>query len=155
MSCYGRLNPSSFENMGKPWKQDEIDQLLQEVKENKDFVDIAELHKRTSGSIRSRLRLIAAELHLDQKKTIQECIQITGLSMTSVIDAIDKREFNDRIKAKKVETKEKAKEAAISVPQKPIDSVNGLRKDIDELKKDVKEILRLMNALYDFEASQE
>ena len=32
-------------------------------------------------------------------------------------------------------------------------TVQTIRKDLNELKKDVKEILRLMNALYDFEVS--
>jgi hypothetical protein len=47
-----------------------------------------------------------------------------------------------------------SKQQGISIPQKPTDSVSEVRKDLNELKKDVKEILRLMNALYDFEASQ-
>lgn len=138
--------------MGKPWKQEEIDQLLEEVKEKKSVVDIAALHKRTQGGIISRLRETAAILHLNENKTIPECIEITGLDKLDIIDAISRREYNIMMKAKKAETKEMQK--GISVPQTPINSVNELRKDINELKKDVKEILRLMNALYDFEASQ-
>ena len=154
MSFYGRPNPEGLENMGKPWKQEEFDQLLQEIKEKKSIVDIATLHKRTPGGINSRLRETASNLHLNENKTIAECIEITGLDKTDIIDAITRREYNDRAKARAAEIKAKAKEQGISVPPKPTDSVNELRKDINELKKDVKEILRLMNALYDFEASQ-
>jgi hypothetical protein len=152
MSFMGRPAPEGITNMGKPWKQEEIVQLLQEVKEKKSVVDIAALHKRTQGGIISRLRETAAILHLNENKTIPECIEITGLDKLDIIDAISRREYNIMMKAKKAETKETQK--GISVPQKPGDSVNELRKDINELKKDVKEILRLMNALYDFEASQ-
>ena len=164
MSYMARPAQEGLTNMGKPWKQEELDQLFQEIKEKKSIVDIAALHKRTSGGIRSRLWAIAAELHLDQKKTIQECIQVTGLCMTDVIDAIDKREYNDRIKKISAEAKAKAKDQALSkhvditternIISKHVDPLHELRLEVNELKKDVKEILRLMNALYDFEASQ-
>ena len=34
------------------------------------------------------------------------------------------------------------------------DEIRMMRNEIDELKKDVKEMLRLMNALYDFETQE-
>lgn len=154
MSYYGRPTPIGFENMGKPWKQEEIDQLLQEIKEKKNYETIATVHKRTPGGVITRLRVIAAEFHINDKKTIEECVEITGLEMSDVIDAIDKRKYNDRAKAREAEIKARVKAQGISVPQNSIDPVNELRKEMNELKKDVKEILRLMNALYDFEASQ-
>ena len=151
-------------NMGKPWKQDELDQLLNEIKEKKSYTEIADIHKRTKGGIISRLRVIAAELHLNDKRSIQDCIKITGLDMTEVIDAIDKRELNNRIKAKNLELRANAKLQALSkhvdpvsernIVSKHVDPLHELRIELNEVKKDVKEILRLMNALYDFEASQ-
>jgi len=154
MSYYGRPNPVGLENMGKPWKKEEVDQLLREINENKDYETIAIAHKRKSGGIISRLRQVAAELHLDEKKTIDECIELTGLEKADVLDAIDKHEYNERAKKRSAEIKAQIKAQGISVPQKTLDPVADLRKDVNELKKDVKEILRLMNALYDFEASQ-
>jgi hypothetical protein len=154
MSYYGRPNPVGLENMGKPWKKEEVDQLLREINENKDYETIAIAHKRKSGGIISRLRQVAAELHLDEKKTIDECIELTGLEKADVLDAIDKHEYNERAKKRAAEIKAQIKAQGISVPQKTLDPVADLRKDVNELKKDVKEILRLMNALYDFEASQ-
>jgi myo-inositol-1-phosphate synthase len=150
MSYYGRPNPVGLENMGKPWKKEEVDQLLREINENKDYETIAIAHKRKSGGIISRLRQVAAELHLDEKKTIDECIEITGLDKSDVLDAIDKHEYNERAKKRAAEIKAQVKAKEISV----LDPVAELCKDVNELKKDVKEILRLMNALYDFEASQ-
>ena len=164
MSFMGRPAPEGITNMGKPWKQEEIDQLLQEVKEKKSVVDIAALHKRTQGGIISRLRETAAILHLNENKTIPECIEITGLDKLDIIDAISRREYNIMMKAKKAEAKEKDKEQSLSkhvditsernIISKHVDPLHELRLEVNELKKDVKEILRLMNALYDFEASQ-
>lgn len=154
MSCYGRPNPPGFENMGKPWGQVEIDQLLNEVKEKKDYETIATAHKRKAGGIISRLRVIAVGFHIDEKRTLEECSEITGLEIADISNAIEKRKYNERAKAQTAEIKAKIKEQGISIPQRPVDSVSELRKDLNELKKDVKEILRLMNALYDFEASQ-
>lgn len=154
MSCYGRPNPVGLENMGQPWKQPELDQLLQEIKEKKDYETIAAAHKRKPGGIISRLRVLAANFHLDEKRTIEECAEITGLEISDITDAIEKRKYNDRAKLRAAEIKEKNKNQGVSVPERPTDSVNELRKEVNELKKDVKEILRLMNALYDFEASQ-
>ena len=156
MPYYGRPNPVGLENHGKPWKKEERIVLLQEIKDKKEYKEIADIHKRTVGGITSQLRSIAADLHIDEKKSIQECIEITGLDMTDILEAIDKREYNDRIKQKDKEAIAliKAKSKGISVPQITTDPVAELRKDVNELKKDVKEILRLMNALYDFEASQ-
>ena len=150
MSCYGRPNPVGLENMGKPWKEEEINQILSEIKENKDYQTIARIHKRTVGGITGILRQSAARFYLDEKKTIDECIEITGLEKADILDAIDKREYS--LRAKKLSAKIKAQ--SISVPERTLDPVAEVHKDLIELKKDVKEILRLMNALYDFEASQ-
>jgi hypothetical protein len=153
MSYYGRPATVGLENMGKPWKEEEINQIISEIKEKKDYQTIARIHKRTVGGITGILRQSAARFHLDEKKTIDECIELTGLEKADILDAIDKREYNLRAK-KSAKIKAQVKVEGISVPQRTLDPVTELRKDVNELKKDVKEILRLMNALYDFEASQ-
>ena len=164
MSYYGRPKPAGFENMGKPWKKEEIDQLLSEIKDGKVHKEIAIIHKRTIGGILSILKRVAVNLHLINKMEIQQCIEITGLEKADVLDAIDKHEYNERAKLVAAENKAKLKEKAASkhvdntserqIVSKHVDHLHELCKDVNELKKDVKEILRLMNALYDFEASQ-
>jgi hypothetical protein len=154
MSYYGRPNPAVLENMGKPWMKEEIDQLLSEIKDGKSHKQIAIIHKRTIGSILSILKRVAANLHLINKMEIQQCIEITGLEKADVLDAIDKREYNERKKKRAAEIKAQVKAQGISVSTRVLDPVTELRKDMNELKKDIKEILRLMNALYEFEASQ-
>ena len=154
MSYYGRPNPAVLENMGKPWMKEEIDQLLSEIKDGKSHKQIAIIHKRTIGGILGILKRVAANLHLINKMEIQQCIEITGLEKADVLDAIDKREYNERKKKRAAEIKAQVKAQGISVSTRVLDPVTELRKDMNELKKDIKEILRLMNALYEFEASQ-
>jgi hypothetical protein len=58
-------------NKGKSWKEDEIIQLLLEVRQKKTVQTIAEIHQRTVGGIRSRLRVLAWEYH-NEGKTIDQ-----------------------------------------------------------------------------------
>lgn len=86
--------------MGKLWKQDEISQLLSEIKDKKTTKDIATAHKRSEGGIISRLRSLAADYHLKDSMPVNEIMVITGLSKESVIDAITRREYNNENKKK-------------------------------------------------------
>jgi hypothetical protein len=101
MPYMGRTIQPGLENMGLAWKQNEIDQLLNEIKEKKEIKDIAVLHKRTIGGIRSRLREIAAAYFINDSKPIPEIMEITGLAKDDIIDAISKREYRDELKSKK------------------------------------------------------
>lgn len=151
MPFMGIAPTEACSNMGKPWKQEELGQLLNEIKEKKSFQDIALLHKRTVGGVTSRLREIAARLHLDEDKSVQECIEITGLDKETVVDAISRREFKESVKAKNKTNKLIVSEiTAPKVTEKP-GEIAELRNEIVSIKSDIKEILRLMNLLYDFE----
>jgi len=99
----GRIVQPGLENMGVAWKQNEIDQLLNEIKEKKEIKDIAILHKRTTGGIISRLRVLAAAYFIDDSKTIPEIMEITGLPKEDIVDAISKREYYDEQKKKKIQ----------------------------------------------------
>jgi predicted DNA-binding protein YlxM (UPF0122 family) len=77
---------------GHPWRNDETNQLMEEIKNKVDIKTIAETHERTSGAIASRLRVIAFELYKEQSKTEDEIQQLTGLSKDQIRDAIKRRE---------------------------------------------------------------
>jgi hypothetical protein len=100
MSYYGKPVPAGQENMGKAWKQDEISQLLSEIKDKKSTKEIATAHKRTEGGITSRLRSLAADYHIKESKPVNEIMILTGLSKESVIDAIAKKEYKNETKKK-------------------------------------------------------
>lgn len=101
MSYYGKPVPEGCENMGKPWKSEEQEQLLKGIQDKIQMEDIAKAHKRTIGGIRSRLREIAANYYLKESKPINEICVLTGLSKDDVIDGINRREHRDELKANK------------------------------------------------------
>jgi len=101
MSYYGKPVPEGCENMGKPWKSEEQQQLLKGIQDKIQMEDIAKAHKRTIGGIRSRLREIAVTYYLKESKPINEICVLTGLSKDDVIDGIIRREYTDELKANK------------------------------------------------------
>ena len=100
-SFYGKPVPQGAENMGKPWKEDELRELLKEIEGKTSIEDIAKIHKRTVGGINSRLKDIAANYFINESKQINEIVILTGLSKDEIIDAINRRENKDEKKQKK------------------------------------------------------
>jgi cobalamin biosynthesis Mg chelatase CobN len=122
MSFYGRPIPAGMENMGKAWKDEELIQLLKEVKSQMPHEEIAKAHKRTVGGIVSRLRSLASDYYLNDSKTINEIMVITGLPKDDIIDAINRREYRDELKAEKTKNKVKktvSEEEILSKTLKP------------------------------------
>lgn len=91
--------------MGKAWKDEELIQLLKEVKMKIPTDQIAKAHKRTTGGIVSRLRYLAADYYSNDDMPVEQIMVITGLDKDIVIDAIQKREYQNIIKEKKVAMK--------------------------------------------------
>lgn len=56
-------NSNMPENCGKSWDKTEDEKVLKMIKDGKTLNDIALEHKRTLGGIRSRLNVIARDLH--------------------------------------------------------------------------------------------
>jgi len=119
MSYYGRPVVVGMENMGKAWKDDELLQLLKEVKDQIPRLDIAKAHKRTVGGIVSRLRSLAADYYLNDSKPINDIMIITGLPKDDIIDAINKKEYRDELKAKKTKENKVSEEDILSKTLKP------------------------------------
>jgi hypothetical protein len=84
-------NPEKFANLGKAWADEEVVQLLTEIQKNLTHAEIAEIHKRTTGSILSRLKSIAADYHFNDNRPIEQIMKYTGLSQRGVQEAIAKR----------------------------------------------------------------
>jgi hypothetical protein len=84
-------NPEKFANLGKPWADEEVVQLLTEIQKNLTHAEIAEIHKRTTGSILARLKSIAADYHYNDNQPIEQIMKYTGLSQRGVQKAIAKR----------------------------------------------------------------
>jgi hypothetical protein len=121
--------------MGKPWKDEELIQLLKEVKMKIPTQEIAKTHKRTNGGIVSRLRSLAADYYCNDDMPVEQIMVITGLDKDHVIDAIEKREYQNMIKEKKAQMKPAKAPVAQEAPKSEITDLKeilGLLKSIDK-----------------------
>ncbi len=83
-------NPDT-ENIGTKWTEDEINNLLNEIKENISFNDIALKHKRTLGSIKGKLYNIA-EHYINQKKmNVNDVSKIVNIPVIKINDYLLKK----------------------------------------------------------------
>jgi len=131
---YGRPNPEGLENMGKPWKDEELIQLLKEVKMKIPTQEIAKTHKRTNGGIVSRLRSLAADYYCNDDMPVEQIMVITGLDKDHVIDAIEKREYQNIIKEKKAQMKPAKAVKAPVAQEAPKSEITDLKEILALLK---------------------
>ena len=83
-----RENPETS-NAGKKWSEEEVNELLNNIK-TLSFNEVASIHKRTEGSIKSKLLSIALSL-INKKMLIDEISKIVKLSKDSIIDYMNKQ----------------------------------------------------------------
>jgi ATP-dependent exoDNAse (exonuclease V) alpha subunit len=97
-----RDNPET-ENAGKKWSEQEVNELLNNIK-TLTFDEAALIHKRTPGSIKSKLLSIALSL-INKKMLIDEITQIVKLSKESILDYMNKQpEQKSKKKSENLET---------------------------------------------------
>ena len=134
------------------WTEEEMVKLLSLVRKKKTLQEMADAHQRTKTSIKTKLRCIAADYYFNDKRPIEEIEKYTGLSKEDIMDAIRNRKYKDEINEIKREDKEeeraKAKRDAevASVSEAPSE-LEALKKDVAEMKADIKEILRIIQSL--------
>lgn len=119
-------------NKGKKWNNQEEKILLEELNKNMDIKLIAEIHKRTIGGIKSRLREIAYNLYI-KNISIEEIISKTKLDKNEILKTIKRRQ-NKTKTLFKIESE-----------------IYEIKNDIKELKITINELLEMMKALYEFE----
>jgi hypothetical protein len=143
-----RENPDKYPaRMGQPWTSDEVSKLLTFIANNKLIEDIAKEHQRTEGGITAQLRKMAYDYYKNDKKPIEEIVTLTGLSQKQIIDTIAKR---DGIQDKKTE-----KTYVTSPPVFNAEAeIKAIKADMAVMKKDIKEILECMKAVYEFETAE-
>lgn len=138
------MNKEFFaDRRGKPWSNDEQNQLLKEIQKKIPIEMIAELHGRTNGGITSRLREIAANYYFNNNLQVPEIQKYTGLTFDEISDAIARREVQKQVKEQKQKQKEitngKEKEKKVISP-KIVEEVSDT-KEIISLLKDIKVLL--------------
>ena len=125
-------------NTGQKWTEDEEIRLLEELNKNMDIITIAEIHNRTPGGINARRKEIAYKMYL-QGITMEKIIKKTKLDKSQISDTITRRENQSKI------------EKVIEPINTQSSEITELKNEIIGLKKDVREMLRLIHELYDFE----
>lgn len=168
-----------YDRQQDSWEKEEVDSLTSEY-ETKEMTirDIADIHRRTPGSISYKLKSMGLITHSAMSRGYIEYIQSelyqeiveTGkrtdaerkvkkeatLNMKAVADA-EKREFNEAGIQQKEETSVKKRERRKTAAETTATAEHTvvyteLKREIIDLKKDVKEMLRLIHELYDFES---
>lgn len=91
-------------NRGKPWLDDEILQLLQNVRKKKTVEEIAEQHQRTVGGITGRLRELAAGYHAEGRP-MEDIMRFTGLTEEVINDSLARRKIAEENQKKRAEAK--------------------------------------------------
>ena len=132
-----------FKLAGQPWEKEEDDQLIKGY--NIDMLTVLELckiHKRMPGGIISRLR------RLDLIDMRHKARGYDEYEKSDLYKEICKNKQENKVKRleRKADTKKDTAE-----PTTQSKEIADLKNEIVSLKKDVKEMLRLMNSLYEFE----
>jgi len=71
----------------QPWKEEEVNRLLELIQQNTSIELIAAKHERTVGGIKSQLNKLAVT-YFNQKRSMKDIIHLTGLTEEQVEDAI-------------------------------------------------------------------
>ena len=129
-------NQDNFKFAGKPWIQQEDQQLIKEYTVDKlNLLDICKIHKRNPNGITSRLK----KLNLINMRQ-----NVSGYS--EYLESNLYKEIREKKEGKR-KNKIDAKDNVYSNTE-----ITELKNEIVSLKKDVKEMLRLIHELYDFES---
>jgi len=131
-------------NLGKKWEYIEEQTLLDELSRNMDIEFIAIRHGRTVGGINSRRREIAYKLY-NQNCPIEEIINKTKLTRDEILETIKKKNLTSNIKNTNNVKQPVNNESELKA------EMREMRNEISELKKTIKELVGMMNAVYEFE----
>jgi len=117
---------------GKKWLATEDEQLLKEISENLSHDEIAVRHHRTASAIKSRLLLLAYNMHKDNK-TLEFISDKIKIGIAELKLYLDKKIITEKNKLEKLEKKD----SDIS-----LDTINAQLKEIFTELKEIKTLLK-------------
>jgi len=141
-----------YNRQSDPWGQTELEQVRQEYETNEMTIsEIADIHHRTPGSISYKLKNLGLITHNTLSRGYSD-YKKSDL-YREIVQSGKKKDNEKKMKkeAKEAEKAEKAKETAILRSKNT--EIAELKTEIIGLKKDVKEMLRLIHELYAFETN--
>jgi DNA primase len=118
--------------MGLTWKDEEIVKLLTAIRKKKTISEIAADHERTEGSITSKLRSLAGDYYYNDKRPIEEIQKFTGLTEDVILDAIKRREWQEKQKELKNKSQAKQTEKAEEIKKNENAEIIAMLKDIQQ-----------------------
>lgn len=127
--------------------------MLEHLKNGLTKEKIANLFKRSNGSITSRCKKIAKQLYIDgyTENEIIEKTKITNEELEKIVTFIDKQNQNDN-KNKTTKKKSTIKQTENYADIKFVKSeVSLLRKEMNNIKKCVFDIKDMLEAIYEFD----
>jgi hypothetical protein len=136
-------------NAGKKWTEEEHNTLLEELNTNIDINLIAQSHNRTTGAINARCKIIAYDMYKNNIP-MEEIYTKTKLNEIEIMIAIEQIENKQKRGRKK---KDKELNVADKIDENKNDDITVIKNDIIEIKKNIKELVAMMKALYEFEHS--
>lgn len=173
------MNPLSYYERSKaPWDEHEYSQVKKEYETDLlDITQIANIHKRTPGCIsyalKWKLKLIIHNTHARgyaEYRTSKLYEEITSFYKKEDIEKEKRKEERAKAKVERKEGEKIANEivkelekdmdedsSSIKVPKRMVGimlELESVKKEIKELKNDVKWMLFYMKSLYDFEVSE-
>jgi hypothetical protein len=130
---------------GQPWTDDEVQKLLQGIKQKNSIFKIATDHERTTGSIRGKLKQLAADYYFNDNRQIEEIAKFTGLDFETITDAISKRQYEMDMKEKKAAVKPLLQQTTIpQIIQQTEQKKEGMVSLLTEIRDMMKEMLEIM-----------
>jgi hypothetical protein len=139
-----------FTRAGKPWGQIESQQLVKEYNVDKlNLLEICNIHKRMPGGITSRLRRLNL---VDMKSEARGFSEYQQSDLYKQICIINQEKF-----AGKSGNNKQTPIVSASTPAATNNTsdIAQLKKDMKEIKENIDKILELMNAVYQFETTNE
>ena len=141
---YG-LDPEKYPaNMGKAWLDEEVIQLLQEIKRKKSIQEIAEQHQRTVGGITSRLKQLAADYH-EEGRCMEDIEKFTGLTQEQITETIQRRKVGKLIRERRAEEKSIAKNGESTSKQNTQTRITSFTVEKEPTMKDLMKLLNDIN----------
>jgi len=122
----------SLERAGMAWEEEEVKRLLSEIHRKKSLKEIAAEHKRSTNALKAQLKKMAADYWFHDWRTVDQIMGYTGLTKREVEGAIKQRHATYPVSS-----------AASEIAE--------LKQEILSMRQDMKEILALMNGIYNFE----
>jgi hypothetical protein len=125
----------SLERAGMAWDEEELKRLLSGIHRQRSLKEIAAEHKRSITALKAQLKKMAADYWFHDWRTVDQIMTYTGLTKREVEGAIKHRHAT----------------YPVSQDNSAASEIAELKQEILSMRQDMKEILALMNGIYNFE----